>query len=115
MQSFDVIENGGSGLGAGLEVAPVDQFKFEGAPEAFQGGVVVVIALAVHGVEGGAEFASGLHGCRFDGLDHTRFCPISLSIISRQAHSSCLMAEPIMGRRHYAFGMPNGDELTSLP
>ena len=43
---FDVIEDGGAGLGVGGEVTAVDQFQFEGAPEACHGGIVVAVAVA---------------------------------------------------------------------
>ena len=49
VEEFDVIEDLTSSLGAGLEVASVDEFQLEGAPEAFHSGVIVAVALAAHG------------------------------------------------------------------
>ena len=48
IEAFDVIEDGGAGLVAGGKVTPVDQVQFEGAPEAFPGGVVIAVAAAAH-------------------------------------------------------------------
>ena len=50
----------------GWVVLAVDEFEFEGAPEAFHGGVVIAVALAAHGGcdvcmgEGGSEVAAGI-------------------------------------------------------
>ena len=49
VEGFDVIEDFGASLAAGSEVAAIDQFEFEGAPEAFHGGVVVAVGCAAHG------------------------------------------------------------------
>src|SRR5271170_4166463 len=49
VEGFDVIEDLSSSLGSGLEGAAVNQFQFEGAPEAFHGGVVIAVAAAAHG------------------------------------------------------------------
>src|ERR1035437_4805941 len=49
VEAFDVIEDLAARLGAGGEVAAVNEFQFEGAPEAFHGGVVVAVAFAAHG------------------------------------------------------------------
>ena len=51
VKGFDVIEDFGTSLAAGSEVAAIDQFEFKGAPEAFHGGVVVAIGFAAHGGE----------------------------------------------------------------
>ena len=48
IETFDVIEDGGLGLLVSGECPAMDQFPFDGAPEAFHGGVVVAIALAAH-------------------------------------------------------------------
>ena len=48
VEGFDVIEDLGASLAAGVEVAAIDQFEFESAPEAFHGGVVVAVAFAAH-------------------------------------------------------------------
>ena len=41
-----------AGLGASFEVAAVDEFVFEGAPEGFHGGIVVAVGFAAHGGDG---------------------------------------------------------------
>ena len=51
VKAFDVIKDLAAGLGTGGEVAPVNQFELEGAPEAFHGGVVVAVTFAAHGGE----------------------------------------------------------------
>src|SRR5581483_4570761 len=48
VEALDVIEDLASRLAAGGELSAVNQFQFEGAPEAFHGGVVVAVALAAH-------------------------------------------------------------------
>ena len=49
VKAFDEFKDVLAGLGAGGELAAVNQFEFEGAPEAFHGGVVVAVAFAAHG------------------------------------------------------------------
>ena len=49
IETFDVIEDGGAGFLVCGELPAIDQFPFEGAPEAFHGGIIVAIALAAHG------------------------------------------------------------------
>lgn len=49
IKGFDVIEDFGVCLGAGGEVAAVNEFQLESAPEAFHGGVVIAVAFATHG------------------------------------------------------------------
>ena len=49
VEDFDVIEDLGAGLIAGGELLSVNGFYFEGAPEAFHGGVVVAVGFAAHG------------------------------------------------------------------
>ena len=49
MEGFDVVEDFGFGLAVSGEVAAVDQFDFQGAPEAFHGGIVVTISSPTHG------------------------------------------------------------------
>jgi len=39
VEGFDVIEDEVRSLGAGVEETAIDQFQFEGAPEAFHGGI----------------------------------------------------------------------------
>ena len=51
VKDLDVIEDLGSGVGSGGEVEAVDQLQFEGAPEAFHGGIVITVAAATHGGE----------------------------------------------------------------
>src|ERR1039458_7478515 len=46
------IEDGLSCFVSGFEVAAVDQFLLEGAPERFHGGIVVAVAFAAHGSDG---------------------------------------------------------------
>src|SRR4051812_28346467 len=48
VEGFDVIEDFGASLAVGSEVAAIDQFEFESAPEAFHGGVVVAVGFAAH-------------------------------------------------------------------
>ena len=49
VKRFDVIKDCLASLGSGFEVAAIDQFLFEGAPEGFHGGIVVAVAFAAHG------------------------------------------------------------------
>ena len=49
IEGFDVIEDGGAGLGAGSEAMMVDQFVFESAKEGLDEGVIVAVAFATHG------------------------------------------------------------------
>ena len=49
VEGFNVIEDVGARLSAGEEVTAVNEFEFEGAPEAFHGGIVVAVAFATHG------------------------------------------------------------------
>ncbi len=59
-------EDLGFGLEAGVGLAGADELGFEGAPEAFYGGVVVAVAASAHGgeqaggLEGGAEVPGGV-------------------------------------------------------
>jgi len=48
VKDFDPVEDGSVGLGPRGEVPTMDQFAFQGAPEAFHGGVVVTVGAAVH-------------------------------------------------------------------
>ena len=52
VKHFYKIKDGLAGLLSGLEVAAVDQFLFERAPEGFHGGIVVAVAFAAHGGDG---------------------------------------------------------------
>ncbi len=45
IEGFDIIEDGGARFGVGGEAAVVDDFIFEAAPEGFDEGVVVAVAL----------------------------------------------------------------------
>jgi hypothetical protein len=49
IRSLDVTEDGSASLGQGGEALVVDHFVFESAPEGFDEGVIVAIALAAHG------------------------------------------------------------------
>ena len=49
VEGFDVIEDLAVSLGAGIKATAIDQFEFEGAPEAFHGGVIIAVAAATHG------------------------------------------------------------------
>ena len=51
VEGFDVIEDGGAGLGVSAEAVMIDQLVFEAAPEAFDKRVVVAVAFAAHGSE----------------------------------------------------------------
>ena len=44
IKGFDVVEDGGAGLGTSGEAVVIDQFVFERAPEGFDEGVIVAIA-----------------------------------------------------------------------
>ena len=65
-ETFDEIEDLGAGLGVGDKACAINQFQFEGAPEAFHGGIVLAVALATHrwqqfgGLERVAEVATGI-------------------------------------------------------
>lgn len=69
---FDVLVDGGAGVGEVAEGAAVDQFGFEGAPEGLHGGIVVAVAAGAHagddlprleqGEEGGAGILFSLIG-----------------------------------------------------
>ena len=52
VKDFDEIEDGLARLGPGVEMAAVDEFVFEGAPEGLHGGIVVAVAFAAHGGDG---------------------------------------------------------------
>ena len=49
IERLDVVEDGDASLVMAGEVTPVNEFQFEGAPEAFHGGIVVTVAPATHG------------------------------------------------------------------
>ena len=49
VKAFDVIEDFGARLVVADKVSAIDKVEFEGAPEAFHGGVVVAVAFAAHG------------------------------------------------------------------
>jgi hypothetical protein len=44
VKGFDEIKDGLACLGSGFEVAAIDEFMFESAPEGFHGGIVVAVA-----------------------------------------------------------------------
>ena len=48
VEAFNVIKDLSARLGAGSEIVAVNEFQFEGAPEAFHGGVVITVAFATH-------------------------------------------------------------------
>ena len=48
VEGFDVIEDGGAGLGVGSEAMMVDQFVFETAKEGLDEGIIVAVAFAAH-------------------------------------------------------------------
>ena len=49
VEGLDVIEDGGTSLGAGGEALMIDQFVFEAAKEGLDEGVIVAVAFAAHG------------------------------------------------------------------
>ena len=49
IECFDVIEDLGASLGAGVKDTAINQFQFESGPEAFHGGVVIAVAPTAHG------------------------------------------------------------------
>jgi len=49
IEAFDVIEDGGACLVVIGKLPTIEQFPFEGAPEAFHGGIVVTVSLTAHG------------------------------------------------------------------
>lgn len=46
--ALDELEDGHTGLSLGLELAPVEQFTFQGGEEAFAHGVVIGVADGSH-------------------------------------------------------------------
>ena len=52
VKDFDEIEDGLAGLGSGFEVAAINEFVFESAPERFHRGIVVTVTFAAHGGDG---------------------------------------------------------------
>ena len=48
VEGLDVIEDGGTSLGAGGEALMIDQFVFEAAKERFSKSVVVAVAFSAH-------------------------------------------------------------------
>ena len=48
VEGFDVIEDGGAGLGVSSEAMMVEQFVFETAKEGLDEGVIVAVAFAAH-------------------------------------------------------------------
>ncbi len=48
IEGFDVIEDGGAGLGQGVESVMIDQFVFETTKERFNKSVVVAVAFSAH-------------------------------------------------------------------
>ena len=66
VKDFDEIEDLGACFRAGVKATAINEFEFEGVPEAFHGGIVVTVALAAHGghqlggLEGLAEVAAGI-------------------------------------------------------
>ena len=59
IEDFDVVEDFGSGVGSAGKIASVDQFQFEGAPEAFHCSVVVAVTASAHG----GDQTGRLQGC----------------------------------------------------
>ena len=59
VERFDVVEDMTSSMASSGKTFSVDEFKFEGAPEAFHGRVIVAVAFAAHG---GNEFGVGQSG-----------------------------------------------------
>src|SRR5438128_7582406 len=49
IEGFDVVEDGGACLSEGGEATMIDELVFEAAPEGFDEGVIVTVALATHG------------------------------------------------------------------
>ena len=81
VERFNVIEDLPAGLGAGGKAMAIDQFQFEGGPEAFHGGVVITVAAAAHGGELTALPADRcIVFCRLCLLDVPKFKP-SLCIL----------------------------------
>ena len=52
VKHFDKIKDGLASLGSGFEVAAIDEFVFEGAPERFHSGIIVAVTFAAHGSDG---------------------------------------------------------------
>ena len=59
VEDFDEIEEFNLGLLAGVKGGAIDQFPFQGAPEAFHGGIVIAVARPAHGRH---------HACLLQGL-----------------------------------------------
>jgi len=61
VKDFDPFKDGGLGLGARGELATMDEFAFEGAPEAFHHDVVVAVGVVLIGrAETGALAGGGV-------------------------------------------------------
>ena len=48
VKEFDPFKDGGLGFRVGDELAAMDEFAFEAAPEAFHGGIVIAVAGSAH-------------------------------------------------------------------
>ncbi len=73
VEDFDEVDKCGLALSACGEGGPVDQFEFEGAPEAFHGGVVVAVAATTHG----GDEAGGLE-CRPEVASRVLVAPVGV-------------------------------------
>src|SRR6187431_2850186 len=49
VEGFNVVKDQEASFTASVELVAVNQFEFEGAPEAFHKGIVVTVAFAAHG------------------------------------------------------------------
>ena len=49
IEDLDVVEDSGASLSEGGKAVVVDEFIFEAAPEGFDEGVIVAVALSTHG------------------------------------------------------------------
>ena len=49
IEGLNVVEDGSACLSEGSELVVVNEFVFEAAPEGFDEGVIVTVALATHG------------------------------------------------------------------
>lgn len=49
VEDLDVVEDRRAGFAVGAEAVVIDQLVFEAAPEGFDEGIVVAVALATHG------------------------------------------------------------------
>jgi hypothetical protein len=48
IKDFNKVKDGQAGFGPTFKGTPIDEFLFEGTPEAFHGGIVIAVAFTAH-------------------------------------------------------------------